>query len=63
MFVVRRIDVARSPGHQMTISGEGMPLSKNPSIKGDLIVTFDVVFPRTLTSTQKQGLIKVLGPQ
>lgn len=43
-----------SPSYTKVISGFGMPNSKNPSSKGDLIVTFDVVYPRTLTTEQKR---------
>ncbi|KAG0089051.1 hypothetical protein BGZ93_010069, partial [Podila epicladia] len=40
--------------------GEGMPISKKPGQKGDLIVKFVVKFPKTLTSAQKEGLKKIL---
>jgi DnaJ family protein B protein 4 len=51
------------PGQQSTVSGEGMPIRKDGSIKkkGDLIIRWDVVFPDRLTPTQKEGVRKVLG--
>ncbi|KAJ6507944.1 hypothetical protein C8R47DRAFT_1100064 [Mycena vitilis] len=51
------------PGQRTISSGEGMPIRKDGSVKrkGDLIVTWDVVFPDKLTPAQKEGLKKVLG--
>ncbi|KAJ6623982.1 hypothetical protein B0H10DRAFT_2008064 [Mycena sp. CBHHK59/15] len=51
------------PGQEMTVSGEGMPIRKDGSVKkkGDLIVHWNVVFPDRLTPSQKEGLKKVLG--
>jgi DnaJ family protein B protein 4 len=51
------------PGTKTTISGDGMPIRKEGSVKkkGDLIVNWDVVFPSHLTPAQKEGIRKVLG--
>lgn len=51
------------PGQQTKIHGEGMPVRKDGAAKtkGDLIVNWDVVFPASLTQSQKEGLRKVLG--
>jgi len=51
------------PGQQTRISGEGMPIRKDGAAKtkGDLIVNWDVVFPDSLTSSQKEGVRSVLG--
>jgi len=38
-----------SPGLERRISGQGLPLQKQPNVKGDLIVKFNVVFPQQLT--------------
>nr|XP_054753981.1 dnaJ homolog subfamily B member 13-like [Lytechinus pictus] len=46
-----------SPGYRKVVPGEGMPISKNPELKGNLIITFDIEFPRQLTPGKKQ-LIK-----
>ncbi|KAE9384411.1 DnaJ-domain-containing protein [Gymnopus androsaceus JB14] len=62
-----------SPNQETKVEGEGMPVRSggnavNASAKGgknqkrgDLIVRWDVVFPERLTSSQKEGLRKVLG--
>eukprot|EP00922_Rhytidocystis_sp_ex-Travisia-forbesii_P061025 GHVS01090504.1.p1 GENE.GHVS01090504.1~~GHVS01090504.1.p1 ORF type:complete len:345 (+),score=39.97 GHVS01090504.1:267-1301(+) len=38
------------------IPGEGMPITKRPTEKGDMIIEFDIVFPRKLTTLQKQKI-------
>jgi DnaJ family protein B protein 4 len=51
------------PGQVTRIAGEGMPVSKAGSAKkqGDLLVKWNVIFPTTITTAQKQELRKVLG--
>ncbi|KAF9069009.1 hypothetical protein BDP27DRAFT_1294502 [Rhodocollybia butyracea] len=51
------------PGQEMTVSGEGMPIRKDGTVKkkGDLIIKWNVVFPDKITASQKEGLKKVLG--
>ncbi|KAF9952588.1 hypothetical protein BGZ72_006097 [Mortierella alpina] len=49
------------PGQEEKFPGEGMPVSKKPGQKGDLIVKFKVKFPAQLTPAQKEGLRKVLS--
>ncbi|KAF9132088.1 hypothetical protein BGW39_000807 [Mortierella sp. 14UC] len=49
------------PGQEERFPGEGMPISKKPGHKGDLIVKFAVKFPTTLTAAQKNELKKVLS--
>jgi DnaJ family protein B protein 4 len=46
------------PGSTRLVVGEGMPISKGG--KGDLHITFDVVFPVHLTSQQKTQLRQIL---
>ena len=41
------------------LPGEGMPISKEPGTKGDLVVTFDVNFPR-LNDDQKAKMREIL---
>ncbi|KAJ3100285.1 hypothetical protein HDU97_002376 [Phlyctochytrium planicorne] len=48
------------PGEEMVIRGEGMPISKIPGKKGDLVVTFKVRFPASLSEVQKANVKKVL---
>lgn len=51
------------PGQQTKIQGEGMPIRKDGATrtKGDLIVEWHVVFPSSLTPSQKEGVRKALG--
>lgn len=49
------------PGHEVVISGEGMPISKEPKKKGNLRIKFDVKFPSRLSADQKADLKMVLG--
>jgi len=45
-----------TPAYTKVIKGEGMPSSKTPGAKGDLIVTFDVVYPKTIDDATKDKL-------
>lgn len=38
-----------------------MPVAKQPGAYGNLIIKFDVVFPRTLTDDQKRSLRTTLA--
>src|SRR5690606_32935522 len=49
------------PGQQVAYPNEGMPISKRAGHKGQLIIKYNVHFPRTLSPSQKEGLKKVLG--
>lgn len=40
--------------------GEGMPLYKTPTVKGDLIIRFDIRFPQQLSLTNKDKLKAIL---
>jgi len=46
-----------NPHTVMTVRGEGMPLPKQPKNRGDLLVEFDIVFPKRLDNAAKE-LIK-----
>eukprot|EP00123_Amoebidium_parasiticum_P010148 comp19921_c0_seq1/m.24180 comp19921_c0_seq1/g.24180 ORF comp19921_c0_seq1/g.24180 comp19921_c0_seq1/m.24180 type:complete len:360 (-) comp19921_c0_seq1:378-1457(-) len=48
------------PDYRKVVSGEGMPLSKNPQQRGDLILKFQVEFPRALTPHQKELIQRAL---
>ncbi|KAF9456752.1 hypothetical protein BDZ94DRAFT_1274867 [Collybia nuda] len=52
------------PGQEMMISGEGMPIRKDGSVKkkGDLFVKWEVTFPDRLTPAQQEDIRKILGP-
>jgi len=55
----RRVEIRNvvSPDYVEQIPGEGMPQSKNPARKGDLLIHFHVQFPQSLSAEQK-ALIK-----
>lgn len=48
-----------TPGYEKRIKGEGMPISKAPGQKGDLLMRFEVVFPALVKESSKAQL-KVL---
>ncbi|KAH8550826.1 hypothetical protein BGW37DRAFT_60304 [Umbelopsis sp. PMI_123] len=47
------------PGQESRVSNEGMPNSKTGK-KGDLIIKYEVKFPASLTSSQKEEIKKIL---
>lgn len=47
-------------GYTKVVPGEGMPLSKDPNIKGDLIIAFDIEYPKQLSPDQKALIRKAL---
>ncbi|KAJ1281803.1 hypothetical protein BS78_03G002100 [Paspalum vaginatum] len=49
------------PGYEEVIPGEGMPIPKDPTKKGNLRIKFNIKFPSRLTSDQKAGLKRLLG--
>ncbi|GMJ13145.1 hypothetical protein like AT1G59725 [Hibiscus trionum] len=49
------------PGHEVVIPNEGMPISKEPSKKGQLKIKFDITFPSRLNAEQKSDLKRALG--
>ncbi|KAG6764772.1 hypothetical protein POTOM_032258 [Populus tomentosa] len=49
------------PGHEVLISDEGMPVSKEPSKRGNLRIKFDITFPSRLSAEQKSDLKKALS--
>lgn len=58
--IKQKIDGVVTPGASKIVPGEGMPVSKYPGTKGDLIVTFDIVYPRQLSEQQKAQLRQIL---
>lgn len=52
-----------APGYSKRKRGEGMPLSKSPASRGDLVIEFDVQYPAHLSEGQKGLLRRALGPQ
>ncbi|KAM7256428.1 hypothetical protein ACFE04_012169 [Oxalis oulophora] len=49
-----------SPGYELAVAMEGMPITKGPGNRGDLRIKFEVQFPTKLTADQKAGLRSVL---
>lgn len=49
-----------TPTTKRLIKGEGLPLPKTPDRRGDLIVEFDINFPRNLSQQQKDGIGQIL---
>ncbi|XP_074565080.1 uncharacterized protein LOC141821604 [Curcuma longa] len=56
------IDKVIHPGYEEVVPGEGMPISRDPSRKGNLRIKFDIKFPTRLTEEQKVGIKKLLAP-
>ncbi|ESW27150.1 hypothetical protein PHAVU_003G178100 [Phaseolus vulgaris] len=48
------------PNYEEVVPREGMPISKDPSKKGNLRIKFNIKFPEKLTSEQKAGIKKLL---
>lgn len=48
------------PTYEEVVKGEGMPIPKEPSRKGNLRIKFNIKFPTRLTSEQKAGIKKLL---
>ncbi|KAG9392413.1 DnaJ domain [Carpediemonas membranifera] len=51
------------PGYRYHVPGEGMPVSRSPGMRGDLILEFAVIFPESVTPDQKQALQAVFKRQ
>jgi len=57
--VIKRDRVTR-PGLEMTLAGEGMPKHGDLSSFGDLVVVFTVIFPDSITETQRKAFAELL---
>mmetsp|Transcript_89625 Transcript_89625/g.214227 ORF Transcript_89625/g.214227 Transcript_89625/m.214227 type:complete len:191 (-) Transcript_89625:181-753(-) len=49
-----------SPNYTKVVKGEGMPSTREKGVKGDLIITFDIVYPKSLSEEQKEKIKAVL---
>lgn len=49
-----------SPTYEEVVKGEGMPISKEPTKKGNLRIKFKIKFPAKLNSDQKMGIKRLL---
>lgn len=65
----RKVRITSEPGlvidheSKMTCDGLGMPFFKRNYMFGNLFITFDVKFPKTLTELQMNGLSSALSSQ
>ncbi|XP_043710027.1 dnaJ protein homolog 1-like [Telopea speciosissima] len=50
-----------SPSHEEVVKGEGMPIPKEPSKRGNLRIKFNIKFPSRLTQDQKTGIKRLLA--
>lgn len=50
-----------SPGYELVIAREGMPIAKERGNRGDLRIKFEVKFPTRLTPEQRAALKRSLG--
>lgn len=55
MFINYRFPISDcfSPSYHKVVTGEGMPLSQDPDRRGNLIITFDIQFPKKLSADRK----------
>jgi DnaJ-class molecular chaperone len=49
------------PGHSKSIAGEGMPISKAPGQRGNLVIRFEVAFPSYISDSKKVQLRQLLA--
>lgn len=61
-LVIRLTDVV-TPGYELVVAKEGMPIVKENGRRGNLRIKFDVGFPKRLSSEQRHTIRKVLGGQ
>ncbi|KAI3996169.1 hypothetical protein MKX01_022663 [Papaver californicum] len=50
-----------SPGYELVVSQEGMPIVREPKKRGNLRIVFEVMFPSRLTYEQRSGMKRILG--
>ena len=55
-LVVNLLDEIVKPTTVKRIAGKGLPLSKDPTRKGDMLISFEIVFPEKLNGNTKDLL-------
>ncbi|XVF02050.1 hypothetical protein REPUB_Repub04eG0142900 [Reevesia pubescens] len=50
------------PNYEEVVPREGMPIQKDPTKRGSLRIKFNIKFPTRLSTEQKSGIKKLLGP-
>jgi DnaJ homolog subfamily B member 4 len=61
-LVVKLTDVV-TPGYELVIAKEGMPMVKENGRRGNLRIKLGIDFPKRLSSEQRRDIRKVLGGQ
>lgn len=61
--VILTIPPGSQPGQRFRLKGKGMPLLRNPSKHGDLIVSLDVTIPEKLSPTERELFEQLKGLQ
>ncbi|CAA0823625.1 DNAJ heat shock family protein [Striga hermonthica] len=56
------INTVINPNYEEVVRGEGMPIPKEPTKRGNLRIKFNIKFPTRLTAEQKSGIKKLLSP-
>jgi len=49
-----------TPTTKQVIKGEGMPITKTPGQRGNIIISFNIQFPPSLSPQQKEALSRAL---
>jgi len=60
---LKMTDQVIQPETVRRIAGEGLPLPKQPTTRGDLIVEFDIEFPQTLSPSVRSKIADLLPPR
>jgi len=61
ILTVNKKEVVINPHTQWKIEGEGMPNMKNPDIKGNLFVNFDILFPESIDPELRKRLKSIMN--
>lgn len=48
------------PTTEKRLTGDGLPIAKQPSSRGDVVVKFDIKFPDSLSNDQKERIASIL---
>jgi DnaJ-class molecular chaperone len=48
------------PTTEKRLTGDGLPNTKQPTNRGDIVVKFDIKFPDSLTKEQKETIASTL---
>lgn len=52
--VVVQVTEVVTPDYKKIVAGEGMPITRQPGVRGNLVINFNVVWPTSLTEQQKE---------